>query len=160
MLKKVFGKLDQKITEYNNEARESGSALLSACYIKVVGQSALLEAQLDLQLSVTSDVDAYTDAVYWIKQKFNSLLGEYKKHLDPHSEEVWMPDETIYNLIYEGRYLQGYIAQAEYVLFSKAMKSPQKNRDLLLEYLSKSPSDLFFDLSEKYNFDIKAFLNG
>ena len=160
MLEEVFEKLDQKIIAYNTEARENGSALLSGCYIKVVGQSALLEAKLDLHLSATNDVDAYTDATYWIKQKFNSLLGEYEKHLDPHSEEVWMPVETVYNLIYEGRHVHGYIAQAEYVLISKALKSPKKNRDLLLEYLSKDPSDIFFDLAKKYNFDVEAFLNG
>ncbi|MFH1223122.1 MAG: hypothetical protein V1647_02115, partial [Pseudomonadota bacterium] len=60
--------------------------------------------------------------------------------------------------ILKGKIVSGYIAESEYVLISKALKAPQKNRVLILEYIAKGPSELFFQLAVKYKLNLKDFV--
>jgi|GEM_PF-3755916 len=53
MLKKIFKGLDKWIDEQNVERRDEGMLSISACEIKVIGQTALLEAEISLQIPAT-----------------------------------------------------------------------------------------------------------
>ena len=126
MLKSVFRKLDEWIEEENGKRREAGMLSLDACEIKVIGQTALLEANLSLHVPATVDVDVFASYEFSVRKKFADLLKEIGKSLDPVGHEAWMPMEMKYRPFFEGNWLKAYLAKPEYVILSKAMKEPQK----------------------------------
>jgi len=158
MLKKIFKKLDNWIGEQNVERQEEGMLSISACEIKVIGQTALLEAEITLHIPATVDVDVFANYEDLVRRKFAELLKENGKELDPVGHEAWMPKETEYEIFFDGKWLKAYLANPEYVLLSKAMKAPKKNKVLIVEYLASGPSAKFFELAKKYKVDLDHFL--
>lgn len=158
MIKEVFQKLDYWIERENQERREMGTLLLKKVKIQIVGQTALLEAKLNLSLLGTADVDAFIQGEYVVREKLNELLKNDGHFLDPDSEKIWMPDETKYHLIYDGTWVGGFLADPESVLLSKALKAPHKNKNLMIEYLANKPSDRFLKLAKKYHLNLENFL--
>ena len=69
-----------------------------------------------------------------------------------------MPCETQYLLLYEGRHVEGYLADIDAILISKALKAPQKNRALITEYIAKGASERFMSLAGIYNLDLESFV--
>ena len=158
MILKALKKLDQWITRENVSREKDGTLHIQPCHIRVLGQVALIEAHLDLELAATMDVDVYADYAYGVEVKFGEILKQFGVRLDPTSGEIWMPNETEYDLIFEGRYVKAYIARPDYVLVSKALKAPFKNKGLLIQYLQKGPSQLFITLAEKYQIRLEEFV--
>jgi hypothetical protein len=151
MLKQAFARLDARLAAENQRRRSEGRPLLPRATFRVLGQTALIEAKLDLELAATMDVDA-------VAQTFNEILSATGQHWDPHSGEIWMPPETQYSSLFLGQYVEALLARPEYVLISKALKARDKNRNLIIEYLAKSPSELFLGLAQKYQVDLEWFL--
>ena len=158
MLTLVFKKLDDWVETENAERNEAGTLRLARCEIRVVGQTALLEANIGLHVPATMDVDVFANYEYVVKKKFEGLLKEIGKELDPVGHEAWMPEETVYDEFYAGKWIHAYLAQAEYVLISKAKKAPVKNAALLTAYLAKGPPEKFFKLAEKYKINLNDFV--
>lgn len=158
MLLDIFSELDNWIQKENRQRFEQGSPTLDSCDIRILGQTALLEAQLDLTLALTQDVDVFANYNSEIKVQFEVLLKKQGKILDPDSHLIWMPKETQYQKIFSGVAVTGYLAQPEYVLISKGIKAPQKNTNLIVEYLAKKPSKLFFELAQRYKLDLDQFV--
>ncbi|MBI2609461.1 MAG: hypothetical protein HYW47_07720 [Deltaproteobacteria bacterium] len=158
MIEKVLQELDKWLVQENNERRKIGTLLIKKVVIKVLGQMALIEAKLNLQLLETADVDAYISGEYIVIKKFDELLKMRNRFLDPDSEKVWMPKETQYTPLYKGRSVDGFLADPESVLISKALKAPVKNKNLVIEYLAHSPSQRFFKLAQKYKLDLNGFI--
>lgn len=158
MLKNVFALLDKWMDEENAERVEAGMLSMSACEIKVIGQTALVEAEVSLHVPATMDVDVFANYEDSVRRKFASLLKERGKELDPVGHEAWMPAETEYELFFEAKWLKAYLALPEYILLSKAKKAPRKNRALITEYLASDPPAHFFDLAKKYKIDLDSFL--
>jgi hypothetical protein len=158
MIVKVFKTLDKWVTKANSEMREQGLTTTKPFSIKILGQTALIEAHLKLELFATADVDVYANYEFMVKQEFERLLKKEGKVLDKFSDEIWMPEETEYELIYEGVNFKGYLAKPEYILISKALKAPVKNRELILNYIAQRPSDLFMKLAEKYNLNLDEYV--
>jgi len=69
-----------------------------------------------------------------------------------------MPQETEYEIFFVGKWLKAYLARPEYVLLSKAMNAPKKNKALIVEYLASEPPAKFFELAKKYKVDLDQFL--
>jgi hypothetical protein len=159
MLEQVFAHLDTWLIGEASATRAQGLKPLRACEFKIVGQTALLEASLNLSIAATADVDAITDAEYVVTAKLNELLRAEGLELDPLSKEVWMPVETRYIEFYSGRMVTAWRADPVHVLLSKALKAPEKNRRLLGEYIAGEPSDEFFALCKRYKVDLKRILD-
>jgi hypothetical protein len=158
VLKGVAQQLDRWIAEQNRLCRQEGAALLKPCTIKVLGQAALLEANLGIALAVTNDVDVRADYEWSIERTFEQLLAEAGRALDPSGHEAWMPRETRYNDHFRGHFVHLLLAEPEAILLSKALKAPDKNRVLITEYLARGASERFLDLAEKYGLDLEQFL--
>lgn len=158
MLKTVFQQLDRWIESENEHRRNGGGALFPKTVIKVLGQSALFEAKVDLHLAATMDVDAYTEAEWVITKKFDELLRKHGRHWDAHSSEIWMPHETQYAPLFSGQHVEASLAEPDYVLLSKALKAPIKNRNLITDYLAKGASDRFLELAGRYHLDLEQFV--
>lgn len=158
MIKTAFHKLNQWIEEQNRARTEEGLTKIQRVEIRVVGQTALVESGLSLSFPETIDVDAFHKMTYEVWKKFDGILQTFGRRLDPLSHEIWMPDETSYNLVYKAKWVAGFIAQPEYILISKALKAPDKNRSILIQYLIKGPSQKFLNLAKKYNIDFERFV--
>jgi hypothetical protein len=105
------------------------------------------------------DVDAYANFVWPAREKFCDILKKNHLIYDTLSNEIWMPEETRYVHLYKGYVVDGYYAESEYVLLSKVAKAPEKNRNLILQYIAKGPSQLFLALCEKYKIDLNEVLD-
>ena len=90
--------------------------------------------------------------------QFDELLQKRGRHLDSDSEKIWMPPETDYHLFFQGQSVDGFLAHPDDVLISKALKAPDRNRSLIISYLSQGASQKFLKLAQKYHLDLKRFL--
>jgi hypothetical protein len=158
MLYKVFAELDEWAIKASQKDIAEGLLPMGYCLIQVVGQTALLEAKLDIHLAATADVDLHQQIEYVFHKKLEELLKKRGKFLDPVGHEAWMPPETTFKTIFKGNYVEGAVAQPEYVLISKALKAPERNKELLAEYLASHPSDLFYTLAKKYKVPLEEFV--
>jgi len=154
----VVSQLDTWLLQQNEEFRAAGLLPWDECEIKLIGQSALLEGRCALPLAATNDVDVYADYHNSVRLEFARLLAKRGLVLDPVGHEAWMPAETTYDLIYDGRLVKGFIAQPDFVLLSKALKAPEKNRTLLVEYLAKGATQRFLKLAAKYQVALEELL--
>jgi len=157
MIKECAKKLDKWLVDENKKRAETGTLPLK-CTIKVIGQTALIEAGLKMQLAATMDVDFREQLHGIVREKLAQFLSEYGKQIDPVGHEAWMPEETEYHEIFSGKFVECFIAIPEYVLISKAKMAPSKNKNLIIEYLGTSPTPLFFELATKYGVNLEDFL--
>lgn len=153
----VARKLDRWVIDQNVAARAEGLVTFRPCTIRVLGQAALLEAGLSLQLAATHDVDVIADYDDAVRVEFARLLAAEGRELDPVGAEAWMPRETRYTLLFSGKFVKLLLAEPEAVLVSKALKAPSKNRPLLTEYLARTPSARFWELAKRYALNVEQF---
>jgi hypothetical protein len=157
MLAGVAQTLDDWMIDQNVEARREGLPALKPCTIRVLGQAALFEAKLDLELAQTRDVDVLADYQDAVRREFERLLEKEGRELDPLGHEIWMPRETLYTELFNGKLARVLVAEPEAVLVSKALKAPAKNGPLITEYLASGASQRFFELATKYGVDLEQF---
>ncbi len=160
LLVKVFEELDVWIDEQNRAARNESMIEYRRCLFRIVEQSALINVELDFDVAATGDLDAYTDAQYAVLKKLEEILAKHGLKYDLLSSEIWMPAETEYIDVFLGDWVRTQRAGVEYVMASKAKKSPGKNATLLQNYIASEPSDLFFKLCEKYEIDLAKIVEG
>jgi hypothetical protein len=158
MLERIAQTLDEWLAEQNALAREGGWALHRPCTIKLLGQVALMEAGVELDLAATKDVDVYADYDDAVEKEFARLLAGVGYELDPVGHEIWMPRETRYSPRFEGRFVRLVVAEVEAVLLSKALKAPAKNGPLIVEYLAQGASERFLELAKHYHLKLEQFL--
>ena len=158
MLVEIAERLETFVVERNLEARSEGMLMLRPCIIKLLGQTALIEAKVPLTLAATNDVDVCADYEFAVEQEFRRLLATKGRELDSLGGEVWMPAETTYQPLFVGHCVSLLVADTEAVLVSKGLKAARKNRPLLTEYLARGPSARFMKLARKYRLDLEQFL--
>lgn len=158
MLAQVAERLDAWVVERNLEARAEGMLALPACTIHLLGQSALFEVGVPLTLAVTNDVDVRADYAHAVEAELRRLLKQAGKELDPLGDEVWMPKETRYDVLFAGEFVTLKVADVEAILISKALKAPRKNRALIVEYLARGATPRFMSLARRYRVDLESFL--
>ncbi len=156
-MKQVLRDLDAWVAQQNALLTADGLPGHRDCWIRILGQSALRLANTGLTLVATKDLDVRANYEHAVQKQFEALLAAQGLHLDPVGHEAWMPRETRYAPIYVGRHVRAFIAEPDFVLVSKALKAPAKNRALITEYLAKGASDRFFSLALKYNLDLELF---
>ena len=139
-------------------AREQGLPAPTPCTIRLVGQMALLEANIGLTVLATQDVDVRADYDDSVRVEFQRLLAGLNLVLDPLGHEAWMPKETNYAPMFEGVYVTLLAADVDAVLVSKASKAPKKNSALIVEYLARGASERFFSLAAIYDVDLEEFV--
>ena len=157
MLAKIARKLDDWALDKNVEAAAGGLPRIRPCTLRLLGQTALFEANIELTLATTKGVDLVGDYDYAVRAELERLLAVEGRELDPLNGEIWMPRETDYFVLFSGELVRVLVAEPEAVLVSKALKAPLKNRPLITEYLARGPSKRFFDLAAKYSVELEAF---
>ena len=158
MLKSIFEKLDRWIAEQNTNAIKQSFLPIQKSTFRVVGQSALFEAKLGLDMAATVDVDALNNAGFSVLAKCSELLALEGLEYDQLSNEIWMPEETKYIELFRGKWLEAFLALPEYIMLSKAKMNMAKNRALLREYIASEAPARFFELCEHYAVNLADIL--
>jgi hypothetical protein len=158
MLPEMAHALDAWVARENRVRQREGSPGLPKCRIRLLGQMALFEQKVPLALVATNDVDVVADYPFPVEREFRRLVEREGKFIDPTPTEIWMPPETQYRLLVDGRWVRLEVAEVDAVLLSKALKAPEKNRQLVVEYLARGASSRFFDLADRHGLDLEAFL--
>ena len=91
---------------------------------------------------------------------WGKLLIAEGLELDPLSNEIWMPMETQYVEIFKCDWVLAMRAETEFIMLSKALKAPAKNKVLLRNYIATRPPLSFFKMCQKYKVDLSAVIEG
>lgn len=105
MLVEIAAQLDAWVVERNLEACADGMLSLPPCTIHLLGQCALFEVGAPFSLALTNDVDVRANYVAAIEGELRRLLRQNGKELDPLGDEIWMPKETKYELLFAGEFV-------------------------------------------------------
>jgi len=109
-LLKIALRLEDEIKQAELEAQKSGRHFYPrSIELKVCGQNSLLADEFLLK----------------------KILKEFGYFFDELSEEIWMPEDTIWEVVHIGENVRLYKARAIDVLVSKAIKAKVKNRVLI-----------------------------
>lgn len=138
VLEKIFHELDLRVDEENEtryETRyESGAARISVAEIKVLGQTSLLaqpEFTFDLDLAQTGDLDAQLKCDHFIKSELKKILPKYHLIYDDDSELIFIPAKSEFTQLSQYKNLVVKVIDPESALVSKAVKAPEKNKQLV-----------------------------
>lgn len=159
MLKRVFQKLDKWVQAENKKAAEEGTLMIGETKIQVIGQTAILEADLNIRAQATVDVDVYNSIENKVRAELKKLVEAERLELETVGHEAWMPKETQWDTVYEGKFILGQIARPPFVMISKIIKAPKKNKQLIIDYLAQArEGDEIFELAEKYQVKLEDYL--
>ena len=115
------------------------------------------EVAAKLHPIATVDLDTKVKTKGMTLDKFKELLKEENLVLDDLSNEIWLPEETEYIDFFEGEYVKCKRALPLYLLVSKAIKAPEKNRVLIQNALIEYEDELA-DLILKYEGNLDYFM--
>lgn len=134
VLEKLFHDLDLRVDAENKKRQESGAATISIAEIKVLGQTSLLaqpEFTFDLDLAQTGDLDALLRCDHFIKAELKKILPKYHLIYDDDSELIFIPKGSEFSHLSQFKNLIVKVIDPESALVSKAVKAPEKNKQLV-----------------------------
>ncbi|MBX7137390.1 MAG: hypothetical protein K1X83_05350 [Oligoflexia bacterium] len=134
LLGKLAQQIEAKLTVLNQERLKDGLLSLSLAEISLLGQFSLIvnpEVNSKLQLANTVDVDALLKCDWSARTAIKEVLLGLGFVYDEHSEEIWIPPNSKFILLYESSNLRIEAIEPLFALVSKAVKAPHKNRFLI-----------------------------
>jgi len=134
LFREIFANLDQCIEIENLRRREDGQLQLTKSKVLILGQTSLLldkKLSAKLRLLQTADLDAKLQMEYFVKNKLKELLSEKGLVYDEESEKVFIPKGSLELDLFEFRNVLVKRLDSESVIVSKAVKDPDKNRQLI-----------------------------
>lgn len=161
VLMEIFNKLNDQLEADNAERREESSRLIQKALIKILGQTSLLiQPELTYQLSLvqTGDLDAKLDAEHAVKTRLKEILPEYKFIYDEDSEMVFIPDGSSFAEFVDLSMVKVLVIDPESALVSKAVKAPDKNRQLIREAIASGDYKNLIDRIIKEGGNLKNFI--
>lgn len=157
ILERVISKFENEV-KAQNEVRHSGP--FRRMKIAILGQQALLvrrETLPKLKLLATNDFDGLLNGEPPLEDIFKRILKEEGLTYDEQSRYIWLPDETGYELIYQSDFVEVDSPAPIYLIVSKAVKAPEKNKQLVREAIEQFGDDLL-GLLEKYKVNLNYFV--
>lgn len=140
-LLQLFARFDEKLTERVAEV-EAGGGVVVGYPLKyhLVGQVALLLADLPFDITATVDIDIMHTYRSPESQWLASLCLDVGLMLESDHALIWMPPETEYVALFAGRYLHVEVAKPMYVIASKCRFQRERDRELIQAYLQQYPA--------------------
>lgn len=160
-MRKIISDLELKLQGANAERAADSLPPLSKVHLKVLGQMALFadeEASNRLSLVATKDLDAIIDGDWTARTYLKEALRENGLVYDDLSKEIWIPPEATFEVYHDSSLLKVSVLSPLYVILSKAVKAPEKNKQLITEAISLWGEELI-ELIQKHGQDINIFLN-
>jgi len=134
LFREIFTKLDQSVEAENLRRREDGQLQMKKSEVLILGQtSLLLDKKLSAKLGLlqTADLDAKLQMEYFVKSQLKELLKERGLVYDEDSEKIFIPRGSLELDLFDFKNVVVKRLDSESVIVSKAVKAPQKNRQLI-----------------------------
>ncbi len=154
----LFQALDARIEAMNHKLRMDGLVPLPKSRIRLLGQiSLLVQESVSLALTQTVDVDAELVMDYLVKEELKVLLRNDGLVYDEDSHLIWIPDGAKFLLLMDLPHLTVEVLDPESALVSKAVKAPQKNRQLLRQAIASNQFPSLVDRIVKHGGTLEEF---
>ncbi len=130
----IIDKLENKITETNEERVRDNGFRLPKAKITLLGQFSLIanpKISALLNIPATMDVDAKIEADLVIKNLFVQILKEENLKYDEDSGLIWIPNGSTFETLHDTNLLTVAAISPIYGILSKAIKAKEKNRILV-----------------------------
>lgn len=139
---------------------QNGAALISRAEVIILGQTSLLsqpKLTIDLELAQTGDLDAKLRCDSFIKRKLKELLPHYGLIYDEDSELIFLPKDSQFYKFGKYKNIDVSVIDPESALVSKAVKAPEKNRQLVRAAISSGGFPNLVDRILKEGGDLESF---
>ena len=159
-LTKAFTKLNSLIEVENNDRRKNRTQLIPQARIEILGQTSLLiqpELTYKLSLAQTGDLDAKLRADYFVKKHLKEILPAYGFIYDDDSYLIFIPEGSRFLPFLNLSLLDVVVIDPEAALVSKAVKSPEKNIQLLRQAIASEEYPNLVTRIIKAGGDLKKF---
>jgi hypothetical protein len=142
ILSKIISSLEELIETTNSERFKDDLPCLEKIEIKVLGQFSLMAdpvASRKLPLVATRDFDALIKGDWSARTLLRIALAEFNLEYDDLSKEIWLPDDAKFIEMHDSNTLKVSYLSALDALTSKAVKAPDKNKNLISKSLEIYP---------------------
>lgn len=141
LVTKLFAHFDQRLAEEAQKYRDEGLLpTVEKMTCRVVGQVALLIANLPFDVSATTDIDVIFTPRHVQTSFLEQIALKYGFVLETDHHLIEMPKQTKYHLLYSGAHVSAYYADAFYVMASKCQFKRDKDKRLIQQYLDHFPA--------------------
>lgn len=139
-LKKLFQRFDETLVKEVAERRAAGEIRVTErVYCKIVGQVALLLADLPFDIAATTDIDILFEPPHAFSKTMETICLDYGLTLESDHRLIWMPEETVYHTLYQGTWVIARFAEAKHVIASKCRFKRDKDKKLIQNYFQCFP---------------------
>ena len=138
-LEVLFGQLDRRVAEINRERRVEGLTPIAKSEVRLLGQVSLLvneKVSLILSLAQTGDLDAALRMEHVVNNELKRLLETQGLIYDEDSHLIWIPKGSKFEDLFDFEHVNIKYIDPESALLSKAIKAPQKNKQLIREAIA------------------------
>lgn len=138
-VKKMFEALNTRLEEVNRERIEDGTLRLPKAEVTLLGQMSLLaddKVSAVLSLAQTGDMDAILKMNTIVKNEFKGILKKHGLIYDEDSHLVWIPPKSKFQEFADYSTIKVNVIDPESALVSKAVKAPEKNKQLIREAIA------------------------
>jgi hypothetical protein len=153
--------LDRRIDDINQDRRREGLFPLPRAKVQILGQISLLVhegASAILNLTQTADLAAALTMDYTIKEELKSLLRNNGFVYDDDSNFIWIPEDAEFLPFLELNNIVVESIDPESALVGKAIKAPDKNRQLIRQAIASNQFPTLVDRILKNGGKLETFL--
>jgi len=148
LLATLFADLNQRVLDINVERINEGTIPIPKSQVRLLGQISLMSHErvsAYLSLVQTNDLDALLQMEYVVKVEFKKLLNELGLIYDEDSYLIWIPPGARFDPLFNLETVEVHIIDAESALVSKAVKAPEKNKQLIREAIASGQFSKLLD---------------
>jgi hypothetical protein len=137
-LKTLVSCLREEITALNQEREADNLAPIAQVHLKLLGQSALMFNPVisqQLTLIQTRDLDAIIEGDWSSRSLVKRAISRLGLEYDDLSKEIWIPPGAQFISLFEDNIMKLEALDPFYTFLSKAVKAPEKNKQLIVQAL-------------------------
>jgi hypothetical protein len=138
-LKRSLPSFTKLLQKENLRRREDGILLIPKAEVTLLGQMSLLlndRVSMVLSLAQTGDMDAHLRMEHFAKQELKKLLQARGWIYDEDSDFIWLPSDSTYEDLFHFDTVKVRVIDSESALVSKAVKAPEKNKQLIRQAIA------------------------
>ena len=157
----MFEDLNRRVIEINRAREMDGLLKVAKSQVRLLGQMSLMsqkEVSATLSLTQTGAVDALLTMDHLIQKEFKNLLLEHGLVYDEDSYLIWIPPGANFRGLFRFENIEVDVIDPESALVSKAVKAPQKNKQLIREAIASGQFATLVDRILKNGGRIESFL--
>jgi hypothetical protein len=108
--------------------------------LRIVGQVALILSDLPFPVASTNDIDILHQLPYPEFSTLRTRCLDIGLVLETDQHLIWMPENTVYQPLFQGIHVRASVAEPLYVLASKCKFQRQRDKDVLQKFFLTAPA--------------------